>query len=216
MEPTLAAATFSDDLPRRLARRLEGPLPARRVMAPLAPELGYGRHFGPAPYNARAAAVLLLLYPHEGQWHVPLTVRPDTMVDHAGQVSLPGGVTEAGESSSDCALRECEEELGASREGIAIVGRLTPLLVFISNFQVTPWVAAAERRPDFQPNPAEVAEVIELPLSALLDPAARGRHIINRGSLRFGAPHLVCAGHQVWGATNILLGEFAALLADLA
>lgn len=204
-----------EDLPRRLANRLEQPLLGRRAVSSFAPELSYGRHQGPAPSSARPAAVLLLLYPHQGEWHVPLMVRPETMVDHAGQVSLPGGVIEPGESSAACALREWEEELGAPREGIELLGALTPLLVFISNFHVTCWVATMATRPVMCPNPAEVAEVIELPLAVLLDRAAHATHTIKRRSLEFRAPHLAYGQHKIWGATHILLGELACLLEDM-
>ena len=100
--------------------------------------------------------------------------------------------------------------------GIEIVGTLSPLWVFVSNFLVTPHVAIVGERPQFVPNPAEVAEVIELPLAALSDPKARGSHLITRRALRFRAPHLAYGGHQIWGATCLVLGEFAAALTDLA
>jgi 8-oxo-dGTP pyrophosphatase MutT (NUDIX family) len=185
-------------------------------MSRFAPELSYGRHYGPAPLDAKAAAVLLLCYPREGVWHIPLTVRPETMAEHAGQVSLPGGVIEPGESSAACALREYEEELGAPRERLELVGQLTPILVFVSNFHVTPWVAAAGEPPAFSPSAAEVAEVIELPLAALFDQARVGSHLITRRALRFRAPHWAIAGREVWGATSMILAELAAVLADLA
>src|SRR5438309_10027458 len=107
-----------DDLPRRLARRLERPLPGRQAMSRFAPALSYGRHYGPVPHDARPAAVLLLLYPHQGARHVPLTVRPDTMAAHAGQVGLAGGVMEPGERTADCARRQHGAELGASGAGV--------------------------------------------------------------------------------------------------
>lgn len=135
------------------------------------------------------------------------------MATHAGQVSLPGGAVESGESSQTCALREWAEELGAPRNEVEILGALSPLWVFASNFVVTPHVGILRERPEFSPNPAEVSGIIELPLAVLLDPASRGRHTITRRSLSFLTPHISYAGHNIWGATCLILAEFAGLLA---
>ena len=60
----------------------------------MSPQLSYGRHAGPAPCTARAAAVLLMLFRRRGRWHLPLTERPKTLPHHGGQISLPGGAIE--------------------------------------------------------------------------------------------------------------------------
>ena len=78
----------------------------------MSPELSYGRHAGPAPHTARSAAVVLLLFRRAGRWHLPLTERPLTLAHHAGQISLPGGAVDHGESSIEAARRELKEELG--------------------------------------------------------------------------------------------------------
>src|SRR5436190_4149358 len=102
----------ADDLPLRLAAVLHaGPLSGSQRNR-MSPELSYGRHAGPAPHTARHAAVVLLLFRRDGKWHLPLTERPDTLTRHAGQISLPGGVVDTGESSTEAALRELNEELG--------------------------------------------------------------------------------------------------------
>lgn len=202
------------NLPSQLVERLQGQLPGPRAFAHLAPELSYGRHAGPAPYNARRAAVLLLLYPHSGQWHVPLTLRPTSMANHAGQISLPGGMIERGESSRRAAQRELTEELGPTG-GIEFLGRLSEFYVWISNFVVTPWVAYVPERPHWQPNPAEVQEVIELPVAHLLDPHQRGELLIERDSYKFIAPCYLWQEHRIWGATSMMLCELAAILSEL-
>src|SRR5262249_39444965 len=90
--------TLNPDLPQQLAALLREPLPGWRAHVRFQPELSFGRHQGPPPQDARKAAVLALLYPRDDQWHVPLILRPAHMLDHASQVSLPGGVIEPGES----------------------------------------------------------------------------------------------------------------------
>ena len=110
-------------------------------------------------------------------------------------------------------MREYTEELGQPGP-CEIVGRLTPLNIYASNFFVTPVVAVALAQPRFEPNPHEVSHVVELPLRCLEDPLLRGRHEIVRGPLRFSTPHLAFAGQQVWGATWIMLGELKARLLE--
>ena len=111
----------------------------------MSPELSYGRHAGPAPHTARHAAVVLLLFRRDGRWHLPLTERPDTLAHHAGQISLPGGAVDAGESSTEAALRELDEELGFNAP-VEVLGQLADCYVFASDFLVTPWVSGRSLR----------------------------------------------------------------------
>lgn len=207
---------MKSDLPERLAARLmKKPLPGRAAQRQFEPGLCYGRHFGPPAVRARSAAVLALLYLHEGEWRLPLTVRPSTLAAHAGQISLPGGSVEPGETSPQAALRELREELGAETEGIELVGGLSPVYVYVSEFLVTPWVAVAKRRPAWTPSPYEVAELLEVPLSRLLDPASRGRHSRRQRGIEYSAPHLIWQRHRIWGATSMILGELLAVLEEV-
>jgi 8-oxo-dGTP pyrophosphatase MutT (NUDIX family) len=203
-------------LPSRLRDRLRRPLPGRAAQRPFSPPLAYGRHFGPPAEDARAAAVLVLVYPHQDRWRLPLTLRPDHMVDHAGQISFPGGAMEAGESPEACAAREYEEELGASARRLTHLGRLTPLYIFGSNFTVMPVVAASEQRPTFVPNPAEVAQLLELDLAALTDRHSRTLEPMRRRGVDYRCPCIRCAEHRIWGATSMMLGEFSQVLRELA
>ena len=207
---------LDDQLPERLRERLRRELPGRMAHREFSPPLAYGRHFGPPAADARCAAVLVLLYPHGDRWRLPLTLRPDHMVDHAGQISLPGGAMESGESPEVCAAREYEEELGTDARGLTLLGRLTPLYIFGSNFCVTPCVAMIERRPDFDPNPAEVAELLELDVDALADPRSRAIEPMRRRGVDYPCPCLRCAEHRIWGATSMMLGEFSRVLQDVS
>jgi len=173
------------------------------------------RHDENPPPDARPAAVLVLLYPREGRWHVPLTLRPEHLPAHAGQVSLPGGAIGPGETSREAALREFHEELGGADEPIRLLGPLSPIYVPASNYRIEPWVGAAERRPAMTPNPEEVAELLEIPLGHLLDPASLGRHVREYEGVRYEAPHFLWPPHRIWGATCRILGEFVTIVGEL-
>ncbi len=205
---------LDDQLPARLAWRLAQPLPGRDAHRQLAAELAYGRHFGPPASDARPASVLVCLYPQAGQWYIPLTMRPTHMLDHAGQVSLPGGTNEACETAEQCALREYQEELGADTEQLIVLGRLTSIYVFASNFHVTPCVAIAPRTPKFDPNPHEVARVLELAVALLIDPRRRSTHVIERRGYRFATRNIRCGDDRIWGATAMILAETARVIAE--
>ncbi|HET6880360.1 MAG TPA: CoA pyrophosphatase [Pirellulales bacterium] len=204
---------MDEDLPKKLAARLTAaPPPGRAVQRTMEPGLCYGRHFGPPTYRAREAAVMVLLYPHAGEWHLPLTVRPATLPAHAGQISLPGGAIDAGESAPQAALREFEEELGVPRDEIVLVGALSPIYVFVSEYRVTPWVGATASRPRFRPSLAEVSELLEVPLERLRDPANRGRHVRRQRGIELSVPHFLWGRHRIWGATAMILNELIAAL----
>jgi 8-oxo-dGTP pyrophosphatase MutT (NUDIX family) len=203
------------DLPAQLAARLERPLPGRSVQSRFQPELSFGRHFGPAPADARPAAVLILLYPHRQRWHVPMILRPAHMVDHASQVSLPGGVIETGESSQQAALRECTEELGAATDCVQLLGQLSELYLFASNFRITPWVGAVSECPQWSPSAGEVERLLEVPLTHLLNPANIGSMQRHQGPVAYSAPCFHWETHRIWGATSMVLAELVATLEEL-
>jgi 8-oxo-dGTP pyrophosphatase MutT (NUDIX family) len=198
-----------------LTERLARPLPGPVIGSKYEPQPRLERHYEWAPPEAREAAVLILLYPHEDRWHVPLTLRPAHLPAHAGQVSLPGGALDPGETGREAALREFFEELGAAGHPIEVLGQLSPIYVRASNFRVEPWLALTERRPDMAPNPAEVEKLLEVPLEHLLDPANFGfRERAWKGHV-YSAPHFLVAAHQVWGATCMLLGELVTVLEEI-
>jgi 8-oxo-dGTP pyrophosphatase MutT (NUDIX family) len=159
----------------------------------------------------RPAAGLLLVFPVDHRAHIVLTVRAAAL-RHGGQVSLPGGVIEPGETSADAALREAHEEVGLARDEVRILGALTPLDIPVSGFRLHPVVAARATRPALVPAHGEVAEILEVPVDTLLDPStltSTERHRMG-GTMRVPAFHV--AGAEIWGATAMVLAEFLALL----
>lgn len=176
------------------------------------PSLSYGRHFAPPLPTARRAAVMVLFEPYGDSWSIPLTVRPHHLPDHPGQVCLPGGRLEPGESVIEAAEREFCEELGMASFPAATLGHLQSIYVYNSDFYLTPCVAVVDRRLEYQPHPGEVASVIHLPLEHLLD---LDRHVVrahSRGRVSWTALGIEYEGAHVWGATAIVLGEVAEIL----
>jgi 8-oxo-dGTP pyrophosphatase MutT (NUDIX family) len=155
--------------------------------------------------------VLALLYPDGADLRLPLTVRSDRLPSHRGEVSLPGGAIDPGEDGPiAAALRECHEELGVDPVGIEVWGTLSSFYIPPSNFRITPVVGFHEHTPALRPNGDEVSAVITVTLRELLDPATI---VVERWTLRgmeVDVPFFAIDGHKVWGATAIVLSEFAA------
>ena len=165
----------------------------------------------PAP---REAGVLILLYPCDGQLYFPLTRRTDTVESHKGQVSLPGGAREGDESLQATALRETCEELNVCPDTWNVLGRLTPLYIPPSGFRISPFISYTPARPAFTPDPIEVAELIETPLALLLEPSTVVREEWTLRGTLVEVPFFHVAGHQVWGATAMVLSELVTLLRE--
>jgi 8-oxo-dGTP pyrophosphatase MutT (NUDIX family) len=196
-----------------LRQKLGEPLPgaaAQWRFAPVPPRKGWMPEL--VPEDARHAAALILLYPGPDDILLPLTVRRDDLPHHPGQVSLPGGGLDPGEPADQAALRETYEEIGVAPDSVRIIGALSTLWVVVSGFVVTPFVALADARPSFTLAPREVAALIEAPLSQLRDPARLGWQKVRvREGMLIDYPYFDLAGHRVWGATAMMLGEFACL-----
>jgi 8-oxo-dGTP pyrophosphatase MutT (NUDIX family) len=180
------------------------------------------RRFAPSPWlpnwspdllpdTARRAAALILLFPGPDGPLVPLTVRHRGLPQHAGQVSLPGGAIDLGESPEAAALREAEEEIGVRADRVRLVGALSTLWVAVSNFVIHPCVGVAHERPEFLLHPEEVEALLEVPLDHLRDPSRLRWMTRERQGHPVRYPYYDVGGHVVWGATAMILGEFACL-----
>ena len=204
--------TFAEVVARLEAgfqRGLPGPA-AQARLAPV-PRRQWPPSFDPA--RIRNAAGLLLVYPIDDRAHLVLTVRADTLNRHGGQVSLPGGVVDPGETFEQAALREAHEEVGLALDGVRVLGALTPIDIPVSGFRLHPIVAAMQIAPRVTPADAEVARILTVPLSELLD-ADRVRAVERtRDGLALTAPAFHIDGEEIWGATAMILAEFLTLLA---
>jgi len=161
---------------------------------------GWGR--GLAAGAAACTAYALFLAP----------VRADTLERHKGQVSLPGGVVDPGETFEQAALREAHEEVALPLDGARVLGALTPLDIPVSGFRLHPIVAARSSRPALHPADGEVARILQPALHELLD----ARSVRSTERTRNGRTMMIPAFHvgddEIWGATAMVLAEFLTLL----
>lgn len=164
----------------------------------------------------RPASVLVLLYPDgEGDLAFPLVERSAEVGHHRGEIALPGGGIEDGETAGEAALREAREELclaPATAAGIRLLGPLTPLCV-PSGFEIFPFIGNLAARPAIAPLRGEIAGVFEARLGALLDPASVGEEDRRYEGEEWHVPFYSLGGRKVWGATAMILAELAAMLA---
>lgn len=160
-----------------------------------------------------------MIYPHDGKWYIPLTVRSAGLRHHTSQVSLPGGrLDHPGESVEEAALREAYEEIGVHRAAVEILGRLSPLPIAVSGHLLHPVVGIMASRPEFTIAADEVDRVIEVPIARLLRPDAiaweeRVRSLPPHGVM--SVPYFEMEGARVWGATAMVLAELIAVLERL-
>lgn len=191
-------------------------LPGVAGQIPMAPRPRRGWEPDRFPDDARTGGVLILLFPGQlpdvGGAALFLTVRSRDLPNHAGQVSLPGGAAEPGESAEQAALRETAEEIGVGPTGVTVLGALTPLHVPVSRFVLHPFVGVVDRYPCPVADEAEVVRVIELPVCRLMDPLRVGRERRTRGAGGTEVPYFLVDGEKVWGATAMVLSEFLALI----
>lgn len=158
------------------------------------------------------AGVLLLLYPKDGEYCVLLNKRTDQVEHHKGEISFPGGSKDTTDATLlDTALRETYEEMGIRPEDVEVLGQLddTPTS---TNFLITTTVGTIPYPYDFNPSELEVAEVLEVPLPALMDDENRRDEVrIVDGDLDH-VPSYVYQGHLIFGATARVLSRFLELL----
>lgn len=203
--------------PYIIEERLKMPLPgieAQRLMSPVSTTAYYD-----VPQNAVKAGVMMILYPCDRDVYTTLIRRTSNnpLDKHAGQLSFPGGRYEPSDGNMlNCALRETEEEIGIKRQDVKVLGNLSPLYIFASNFYIHPFVSWLSQRPQFQAQPEEVEEILEVSLTKLFDKEGKlCRDILTRGHILKNVPCYDVSGYYLWGATAMVVSEFEWILRDL-
>lgn len=189
--------------PDGLRTRLARPAPAPPTSSPFAPPVANG--------VLHEAAVLVPLVLRDAPT-VLLTLRASTLARHAGQVAFPGGrVDPTDADAATAALREAHEEIGLDPAAVELAGAL-PSHTSGTGFHIVPVIGLIAPGQPLLPNPHEVAEIFELPLSVVLDPAAPWQERMQwQGRQReyWVWPH---ERHRIWGATAAILLNLARVL----
>lgn len=173
------------------------------------PELRSEPHFVARPPTQAAVLLPLVL---RDELTVLLTERTAHLSTHSGQVAFPGGKRDPDDvDAAATALREAHEEVGLDAAYVQVLGTL-PVYATGTGFQVTPVVALVDPAAPLRPNPYEVADIFEVPLHFLLNPAHHERHRYELGGVQrewFAMPYQDGA-HQryIWGATAGMLRNF--------
>jgi 8-oxo-dGTP pyrophosphatase MutT (NUDIX family) len=172
------------------------------------PEINTDGRLGLLEAAPRPAAVLVPLVQRGDRLTVLLTQRTAHLHDHAGQISFPGGRVEEGDASAVAtALRETHEEIGLAPHAVEVIGSLPDYLV-ATGYQVTPVVGLIERDFTLRLDAFEVAEVFEVPLAFLMNPANHERRSVNLGGLSrtfYAMPFQGRRRYFIWGATAAML-----------
>lgn len=159
----------------------------------------------PPPPHRRAAVLVPVVARPEGL-NLILTQRAAHLRDHSGQIALPGGKIDPAETPRDAALREADEEIGLDPGAVHPLGYLDPYLS-ATGFLVSPVIGLVDSHARFRPNPAEVAEIFEVPLAFLMDGARyelRSRAWQGRTRYFYALPF---GERMIWGVTAGILNN---------
>lgn len=160
--------------------------------------------------KVKYSSVLFLLFEENRELMLCLIKRPNHMKYHPGQIALPGGRIEKGETARQTALRETEEEIGITADSIEILGRLSELYVNVSRFLIHPFVGWLKEKPNFTINKNEVEKMLLFPLLTYRN--CLGDVDLETVSGNLNVPCIKFHREIIWGATAMILAEFYDIL----
>ena len=193
----------ASDLPGRAAQNIMLAKPRVKIVFPNSEE------------HAILSAVLILLYPYNGDINFILTERTNEVQHHKGQISLPGGAWEKGEHLHETALRETEEEIGIPIDKIEIVCELTPLFVKVTGYLIHPFIGYIHQKPNIALDPNEVKNVFTSSISELLNPNNTQSELWTIRKIKVAVPFFKFGKYKVWGATAMILSEFKQCIKEI-
>lgn len=163
------------------------------------------------------AAVLLPLFEKSGDYHLIFTKRTETVNYHKGQFSFPGGRPHPGDKSLlDTALREAWEEIGLPPKDAEILGELDDIATYTTGFIISPFVATIPFPHRFTANPAEVDEIIEVPLPVLQDKRNLVEEMVDVGGMQTLQYFYHYRDHVIYGATARIVKHFLEVIEPAA
>jgi len=200
--------------PEILKTEIRRGLPGTEVQWQMASSDRMVRNFPRVPSNdARAASVLIILYPYSGSVYTVFMQRPEYIGVHGGQISFPGGKREpADESEIHTALREAQEETGLDPDDLTVIGTLTPLYIPVSNTLVTPAVAWLKEKPLLSYQSDEVVFLFDADLKRFFDPGIIKTKPYIIGDETLDVKYFDYEGHMIWGATAMMLHELLVII----
>ena len=166
------------------------------------------------PATVENPAAVLIPIVERPRPSVLLTLRPEEMSLHAGQICFPGGQFQHEDKDFlQTALRETEEETGISRDAVEVAGFLDPYRT-VTGYTVVPVVGLLREEFALLPNPNEVDEIFEAPLAHLLDPANHERRSLERDGMTREYYAIHCEERLIWGATAGMIVNFSKRLSE--
>jgi len=155
--------------------------------------------------KSNAAAVLIPLFERDGELHIVYIRRSDHVASHRGQVAFPGGRVDPVDATLlDAALREAHEEVGIHPSTVEVIGAFATMQTTTSGIVVAPFVGVIPHDAPLKPQLSEVAQIFDVPLTALRDPKFRGDYRWTRDGLASRAskfPAILYGGQTIWGLT---------------
>jgi 8-oxo-dGTP pyrophosphatase MutT (NUDIX family) len=151
--------------------------------------------------------VLVPLYLDDaGRVHAVFTKRRDDLRRHPGEISFPGGRRDDSDRDlCETALREAEEEIGLPRDAVQLIGALQPTPTFVTNYSIYPFVGVIEPGHEYEMQPLEVAQILELSLDDVR--AGYGRRRLVRRGVPFRTDTYQVGDHMIWGATARVVAD---------
>jgi 8-oxo-dGTP pyrophosphatase MutT (NUDIX family) len=164
---------------------------------------------------AKRSAVLVLLFPDQGNLKTVFIKRSEYDGVHSGQISFPGGQYESTDKSFEAtALRETNEEIGVESDKIQLVGQLTDFYIPPSNFLVKVFVGYSTQKPEYIPDKKEVQSVVEVDMDDLYDSnnITQKEFYSTSRKILVNAPTYIINGVEIWGATAMIVSELLDVL----
>jgi 8-oxo-dGTP pyrophosphatase MutT (NUDIX family) len=205
-------------LAEQLSASLQQPLPAKEALKMMFPNIKSMPE--KLPETVRESAVMALLYPKNGTWHLLAIRRTEDGRAHSGQIGFPGGRRELSDNNLlETALRETFEEVGIASDRITVAGALSPVYVVVSNFNVYPFVGFIDAIDPLELSKQEVQSILEIPLSDLFDPQAKTIEEVVSPAFpdikRKVNAYRVNGDQIIWGATAIIIAELELIFREL-